>query len=84
MGEALGFNETPVHADDAPMLAVTTGDLELKLSSPPEDTVEATPTDGGAPEGILDGGGGPNGDEGAGQVAGVVELPLLKLLTLLL
>lgn len=79
----------PAHGA-APTLADTTGDLELKLSRPPAVVpgwdVAETLTAGeqlavepGTPEGRA-----PNGEEGAGHVAGVVELPLLRLLTLLL
>lgn len=75
----------PPHAG-APTLAETTGDLALKLRRPPAlgDEVDATHTAGVFEPGIHTGGGGPNGDDGAGHVAGVVELPRLRLLTLLL
>jgi hypothetical protein len=78
----LGLRVTPDQAEGAPILAVTTGDLELKLSKPPGEIVEDALT-AGEPAGTHEGGA-PNGDDGAGHVAGVVELPLLRLLTLLL
>jgi hypothetical protein len=78
-----GLRDMPPHAG-ALTLADTTGDLELKLKRPPALGVDVVATDVGALEPEIHTGGGPNGDDGAGHVAGVVELPLLKLLTLLL
>lgn len=82
--ETGGGRDMPPHAGVL-TLADTTGDLELKLRRPPALGVDVVATLVGAlGPGTHTAGGGPNGDEGAGHVAGVVELPLLKLLTLLL